>query len=113
MWGLDAAEPSVAIATMQAMNASAKNVVFAPAFFGTPLILLATAALAWHAGRRASAGAFLAAGLTYLLGGLALTMTVNVPMIEALALAGHSARTVASGLALMLAGYGLHRLRAG
>ena len=35
MWGLDMADPRVAIAAMQAMNASVRNAVFAPAFFGT------------------------------------------------------------------------------
>lgn len=132
MWGLDAADPSVAIAAMQAMNASVRNVVFAPAFFGTPVILLATAVLARRSGRRVSARAFFAAALFYVVGGLALTATVNVPMNEALAkvrlpLAAHDAEAVwsaysgrwqtwnmvrmcASGLALLAAGYGLARL---
>lgn len=39
MWGLDAADPRVAISAMQAMNASVRNIVFAPAFFGTPVAL--------------------------------------------------------------------------
>ena len=43
MWGLYAADPQVAIAAMQAMNASVRNAVFAPAFFGMPLVLLVTA----------------------------------------------------------------------
>ena len=30
MWGLDAADPRVAIEAMQAMNASVRNAVFAP-----------------------------------------------------------------------------------
>ncbi len=51
MWGLDAADPRVAIAAMQAMNASVRNAVFAPAFFGTPVVL---AAAAWAASRAAS-----------------------------------------------------------
>ncbi|MEP5029486.1 MAG: hypothetical protein ABJR02_02340, partial [Marinomonas sp.] len=45
MWGLDAADPRVAISAMQAMNASVRNAVFAPAFFGTPLALAVTAVL--------------------------------------------------------------------
>ena len=44
MWGLDAADPRVAIGAMQAMNASVRNAVFAPIFFGTPFALAATAA---------------------------------------------------------------------
>jgi uncharacterized membrane protein len=39
MWGLHAAPPAIAIQAMQAMNASVRNAVFAPAFFGTPIAL--------------------------------------------------------------------------
>lgn len=35
MWGLDRAAPQVAIQAMQTMNASVRNAVIAPAFFGT------------------------------------------------------------------------------
>jgi uncharacterized membrane protein len=132
MWGLDAADPSVAIAAMQAMNASVGNVVFAPVFFGTPVVLLVAAVLARQAGFPVSARAFLAAGLVYFSGGLVLTALVNVPMNEALAdvhlpLVPGEAETVwsaysqpwqiwntiracVSGLALTLTGYGLTRL---
>ncbi|WP_417308408.1 DUF1772 domain-containing protein [Devosia sp.] len=85
MWGLDAAEPQVAIAAMQAMNASVRNAVFAPAFFGTPFVLLATALIARSAGQTRAALLFAAGGLVYLFGGLVLTMVVNVSMNEALA----------------------------
>jgi len=134
MWGLDAADPSVAIAAMQAMNASVRNIVFAPAFFGTPGVLLVTAMLARQSRRRVSARAFLAATLVYLFGGLVLTIIVNVPMNEGLATvrlpldpdeaeaawsayserwqAWNVVRTCASGLALLLTGYGLARLGA-
>ena len=132
MWGLDAADPKVAIAAMQAMNASVRNAVFAPAFFATPAVLLLTAVLAVFAGRRDSAWPFALAGLTYLFGGMILTMAVNVPMNEALALVevpadpaeaariwrGYSpdwqfwnqVRTLASGVTLCLAGFGMMRL---
>lgn len=132
MWGLDAADPSVAIAAMQAMNASVRNIVFAPTFFGTPIVLLVTAVLAQQSGGRASARAFFAAALAYFLGGLVLTATINVPMNEVLASvrlpldsneaeavwsaysgrwqAWNMVRTGASGLALLLTGYGLVRL---
>ncbi len=86
MWGLDAADPRVAIAAMQAMNASVRNVVFAPAFFGTPIVLLLAGVLLWGQGHQASGGTFIASGLVYALGGMILTMMVNVPMNEALAL---------------------------
>lgn len=132
MWGLDAADPAVAIAAMQAMNASVRNAVFFPAFFLTPVVLLIVALLARHERRSIAFCAFGAAALTYLFGGLILTMMVNVPMNEALALVtipgdaqaardiweAYSApwqvwnitRTVFSGIALLLTGYGLIHL---
>ncbi len=131
MWGLDAAPPRVAVEAMQAMNASVRNAVFAPAFFATPLVLAITAGLAFAAQNRIAAISFAAAALVYLFGGLILTMMVNVPMNEALALEApatdaeaaeiwaaysprwqlfNQLRTIASGLALLLTGYGLLRL---
>ncbi len=86
MWGLDAADPRVAIQAMQAMNASVRNFVFAPAFFGTPVALALTAFLLTREGNRRSAVAFgLAAGVYFALG-LLLTIRINVPMNEALAM---------------------------
>ncbi|MBU1306708.1 MAG: DUF1772 domain-containing protein [Alphaproteobacteria bacterium] len=133
MWGLDAAPPNVAIAAMQAMNASVRNGVFAPAFFGTPIVLAATAILAIRAGCRASALSFGTGAIVYSVGALLVTMTVNVPMNEALASATIPAdpievralwqqystswqfwnqlRTIMSGVALLLAGIGLLALR--
>ncbi|MDJ0639083.1 MAG: DUF1772 domain-containing protein [Paracoccaceae bacterium] len=133
MWGLDAADPRVAIQAMQAMNASVRNMVFAPAFFGTPIALIAAGALAFTSGRKWAAIAFAAAGVTYFFGGMVLTMAVNVPMNDALAEVAVPAdldqakeiwsaysskwqffnqiRTVASCLAMMLAGVGLYVLR--
>ncbi|MEL6679614.1 MAG: anthrone oxygenase family protein [Pseudomonadota bacterium] len=132
MWGLDAADPRVAIAAMQAMNASVRNVVFFPAFFLTPLVLGLTAFLAMRATSKAPAALFLAAALVYLFGGLVLTMAINVPMNEALALIDvpteiddarliwaeysgpwqiwNQTRTIASGLALALAALATARL---
>ncbi|MCY4486014.1 MAG: DUF1772 domain-containing protein [Deltaproteobacteria bacterium] len=131
MWGLDAADPNVAIAAMQAMNASVRNAVFAPAFFGTPFVLLATALIAWVTGESRAAWLFGAAGMLYLVGGMILTMTVHVPMNEALAQVetplepararevwqGYSipwqrwntARAAISGITLLLAGLGILR----
>jgi len=133
MWGLDSADPRVAIKAMQAMNGSVRNAVFAPAFFGTPLVLAATAGLAWGARRQAAALAFAAGALVYLIGGMLLTLAVNVPMNEALAAIDapsaveearnvwqkysvrwqiwNTVRTIASGVTLLLAGYGLLTLR--
>ena len=129
MWGLDEADPRVAIAAMQAMNDSVRNAVFFPAFFLTPLVLGVAGALAWRERRRTSGGLLLAAALVYLGGGLILTMAVNVPMNETLAEARvpsdldqaraiwtdyssrwqlfNQLRTVASGACLALAGAAL------
>ena len=129
MWGLDAADPNTAIAAMQAMNASVRNWVFAPAFFGTPVLLIFTALAAVRVGERRAAICFALAGLIYVLGVMLPTVTVNVPMNEALALVEtpldsggaqeawrnysgpwqvwNTLRAVASGLALALAGWGL------
>jgi uncharacterized membrane protein len=70
---------------MQAMNASVRNAVFFPAFFLTPVVMWAAAALAHRGGGRTAAALSLAAGTVYLCGGLLLTMLVNVPMNEDLA----------------------------
>ncbi|WP_137702486.1 anthrone oxygenase family protein [Marimonas lutisalis] len=129
MWGLDAADPRIAIPAMQAMNASVRNIVFAPAFFGTPFVLLLTAAVAHAAGRSRPALLLAAAGLLYLVGGMILTIGVNVPMNQALAQlatpeshaaaaeiwAGYSPRwqvfnvirTLVSGLVLLLSGWAI------
>ena len=85
MWGLDIADPRIAIEAMQAMNASVRNGVFAPAFFGTPFVLAATGIVLWRQRIRKSAMLFVGSALVYLCGGLILTMVVNVPMNEALA----------------------------
>lgn len=83
MWGLDTADPGVAIAAMQAMNASVRNAAFAPAFFGTAPAFLLTV-LVTRQNRRA-ATLFLTAALFYGLAAMGLTMAINVPMNEALA----------------------------
>lgn len=129
MWGLDAAPPKVAIEAMQAMNASVRNGVFAPAFFGTPFVLAAVGFWARLEGFRAAFWFLLLAAAVYFGGGLLLTMFINVPMNEALALvevpsdaqAAHKiwfeysgpwqvwniTRTVLSGVSLVLVGAGL------
>lgn len=132
MWGLDAIDPRVAIAAMNGMNASVRNAVFAPAFFGTPVVLIATAAVATAAGRRDLAGAFGGAAALYLAGAFAVTVAVNVPMNRALLdtpvpddieaaraiwaeysprwQVFNQIRTAVSGGVLMLVGWGLARL---
>jgi uncharacterized membrane protein len=79
MWGLDQADPRVAIAAMQAMNASVRNAVFFPAFFLTPVVLVVTAAAMRFGGQGSAALWFLAAAAVYLAFGLFVTTAVNVP----------------------------------
>ena len=132
MWGLDAIDPRIAIPAMQAMNASVRNAVFAPAFFGTPFVLLATAGFAWISGLQRAAMPFALAGIVYLVGAMMVTLSVNVPMNEALGALEVPAeranaayiwaeysprwqmfnilRTIVSGVALLLTGWGVVRL---
>lgn len=129
MWGLDQIDPRVSLTAMNGMNASVRNAVFAPAFFATPFASLLAGLVAWKYRFHRSALWFVAAGLIYLCGGLLLTMTLNVPMNEALALRQvpsdilaaqeiwqdysgpwqqyNLIRTVLSGLSLLCVGCGL------
>ncbi len=131
MWGLDRADPRVAITAMQAMNASVRNALFFPAFFLTPAILATTAVAIRFSGQKVSALWFAAASVVYTIFGLLLTFAVNVPMNEALSVAvipdnveaakniwqdysgrwqiWNQIRTAASGIALVLATIGLIR----
>lgn len=134
MWGLDAANPVVAVAAMQAMNEAVRNAVFFPAFFLTPVVGALTAFIAWRGGFRAASAAFLAASVVYIVGSFLPTAIVNVPMNEALAAQGivesveraaeiwaayspgwqwwNTARTLASGMALLLVGWAMLNLSA-
>jgi uncharacterized membrane protein len=133
MWGLDQADPRVAIAAMQAMNASVRNAVFFPAFFLTPVVLVLTAAALRFARQSSAALWFVAAAAVYLVFGFFVTTAVNVPMNEALARtpvpadidaarqvwesysgrwqSWNQVRAIASGIALIFATVGLTRLR--
>jgi len=86
MWGLDASEPAIAIQAMQAMNASVRNAIFFPAFFLTPVVLLITTAALVRKGRGDAGLWFGLAAVVYGAGGFGVTVIVNVPMNEALAL---------------------------
>jgi uncharacterized membrane protein len=132
MWGLDAADPKTAIAAMQAMNASVRNALFFPAFFLTPVVLAITAVALFRRRQQYAGVWFAAAAGTYLAGGVGVTVLVNVPLNEALALVDVPAsadaaariwreysepwqvwnqiRAVASGLAVLLTGVGLVRI---
>lgn len=135
MWGLDAMDPRIAIAAMQAINASVRNIVFAPAFFGTGFVLILTSVFAWRVNLAKPAILFMMAGLVYLCGGMILTIMVNVPMNVALGLvvipddidlaqqiwSNYSEpwqtyniiRTVASAVALLLTGLGIYQIGVG
>lgn len=131
MWGLDAIDPRIAIQAMQGMNASVRNAVFAPAMFGTPLVLLLAAGLSWPLAR-VSAWCFVASAVIYVLFAAVLTFAINVPMNVALAQvemplpveqartiwADYSPdwqfwnvmRTISCGIAVLITGYGLIRI---
>lgn len=85
LWGLDNADPRVAIEAMQEMNAIVRNPVFAPAFFGTTFVLLLAGLVARSDDRSRASRFFLGASLLYFLGGFLLTATINVPMNKDLA----------------------------
>ena len=129
VWGLDAADPNVAISAMQAMNASVRNPVFALGYFGTPLALAAVALVAWKGEERRTAVLFGSGVLLYVLGVMVPTSMVNVPLNETLAAAEvplpvaladevwqsysspwqlwNTVRAVAAGAVLLLAGAGI------
>jgi uncharacterized membrane protein len=132
MWGLDAVDPKIAIAAMQAMNASVRNAVFFPAFFLTPVIIATTAVIARRQGRNRSAMLLAAAAVIYLGGAFVVTALVNVPMNEGLAAVivpadteaaralwqtyspqsqfWNTLRTIASGASLILTGLAVYFL---
>ena len=132
MWGLDAADPRIAISAMQAMNASVRNAVLFPAFFLTPIILAATALVAARHKRNRSATLLAAGAMLYLAGAFVVTAMVNVPMNEALAEVAvptdieaaralwhgyspqwqfwNALRTLASGVSLILTGLAVYFL---
>jgi uncharacterized membrane protein len=132
MWGLDTADPRVAIAAMQAMNASVRNAVFAPAFFGTAPVLLLTAFVILREKQSGAALWFGLAGVMVAVLAVALTAAFNIPMNEALAGVAvpqdieaariiwaeystqwqvwNQIRTVTSGVAVLFVGIGIMRL---
>lgn len=83
MWGLDAADPRIAIPAMQSMNVNVRNALFFVPFFLTAPVILLTAFVAFRAGAQGAAGYFAASGAVILVGVTLLTMTVLVPRNEA------------------------------
>lgn len=85
MRGLDAIPAAHAIVAMQGINATVRNWMFAPAFFGTPVAgILTGALLGWLQHKRAALFMVLAAAI-YIVGAFLPTLLVNVPMNESLA----------------------------
>lgn len=85
MWGLDAADPRVAIEAMQAMNANVRNPAFFAVFFLTPVALLIAAGFALRERATRSAALFATASAVYFLGGLLFTRFYPVPLNQELA----------------------------
>lgn len=86
LWGLDNLPARTAIEAMNAMNGIVRNGVFFPAFFLTPAVLGATALIAYLQQRQRAGLLFAVAAVLYMVGGLMLTGTINVPMNNALGL---------------------------
>lgn len=85
MPGLDLTAPPVAVEAMQGINTAVRNPVFFVTFFLSPVFAVLAAGALAICGNRLAGWLMGLAGVTYLVGGLILTMTVNVPMNEALA----------------------------
>jgi uncharacterized membrane protein len=85
MRGLDAVPAAQAIVAMQGINATVRNWLFAPAFFGTPVAAVVTGALLGWLHRRGAAGLMFLAAIIYIVGAVLPTLLVNVPMNETLA----------------------------
>lgn len=95
MWGLDGAPPLAAIEAMQGINRAVRNPLFAASFFGAPVATTVAAAFLW---RRRGAGSGLVAvlALAFCLTAVGITLVVNVPLNEALAVTDPSSVDVAA-----------------
>lgn len=96
MVGFAAADPQVAIAAMQAINATVRNLPFAFSFFGTLGFGLLASLLAWPRLRGAATAALWLGVALYGLGGFAVTMLMNVPLNTALAVVAVTPETAAA-----------------
>jgi uncharacterized membrane protein len=87
MRGLSATHPHTAIEAMQAINATVRNWLFAPSFFGALALAFDAGVVAAATGAVRTAAWTLAGAVVY--GGLAfaVTLLINVPMNTALAAA--------------------------
>lgn len=73
------------IATMQAINATVRNPIFALSFFGALVMLVTAALVELRHGLTLRAILVVLALVAYALGGFGLTATINVPLNQALA----------------------------
>ncbi|GAA3887276.1 DUF1772 domain-containing protein [Streptomyces sedi] len=83
--GLGTLGPERAGAAMRGMNDKILSPLFLTPFVALPLVAALTAVVLWTLGQRAAALAFAAAALVHVLGVIAPTAAVNVPLNEALA----------------------------
>jgi uncharacterized membrane protein len=122
--GLDALRPDQAVAAMTSMNRAILNPLFLASFVGPPLVASLAGVLLLTGDATGAALLFFAAAAVYVLGAIAPTAAVNVPLNNALEAAPEPAeeawsaysrrwtrwnhwRTVASLAALALQGAGL------
>ncbi|OLF15376.1 anthrone oxygenase family protein [Actinophytocola xanthii] len=82
--GLDAIRPGPAVAAMTSMNRAILNPLFLTSFVGPPLVAALTGVLLFTRDATAAALLFLAAAAVYVLGAIAPTAAVNVPLNNAL-----------------------------
>lgn len=85
------------ISAMQAVNATIRNPAFGASFFGAAVLSLFAAILHLRQARTAKGILIVMAALTYLLGGLILTATINVPLNQWLAAQGPAALMADAG----------------
>ncbi|MEP0519786.1 MAG: anthrone oxygenase family protein [Hyphomicrobiales bacterium] len=91
MYGLNDSNATVALEAMQGINRTVRNPIFALSFFGTALLLPVASVLTFMSGAKNAGTVLAVAALSYLGGGFFLTMAINVPMNNALALVDVSA----------------------
>jgi uncharacterized membrane protein len=100
MRGLDAIPAAHAIVAMQGINATVRNWVFAPAFFGPPVAAFVTGALLGWLQYKGAAGLMFLAAIIYIAGAFLPTLLVNVPMNETLATCDGARRSSGSSPSL-------------
>mmetsp|Transcript_55950 Transcript_55950/g.99649 ORF Transcript_55950/g.99649 Transcript_55950/m.99649 type:complete len:189 (+) Transcript_55950:58-624(+) len=86
MWSLNKQAPATAITVMNTINVVIINPAFMSVFFGTPLVCAALLFRSWWDGIWKADNVYMATGAAVtLIGEFVVTMTMNVPMNDALA----------------------------